>query len=130
MLVSFSKYEGLGNDFIVVDARTADVALAARHAVALCDRHRGIGGDGVLLLDYRERRPMMRVINADGSQPEMCGNGIRCVAWHLARTRAQLDNAFEVDTDSGPHRCSIVAPAASAGAEARVEVSIDRKSVV
>jgi diaminopimelate epimerase len=120
MLVAFSKYEGLGNDFIVVDARTADVALAARHAVALCDRHLGIGADGVLLIDYRERRPQMQVINADGSVPEMCGNGIRCVAWHLVRTGAQADARFEIDTDCGPHPCHVLAQ----GADVRVEVSM------
>lgn len=134
MQVAFSKYEGLGNDFVIVDARSGDIALAQRHAVALCDRHRGIGADGVLLIDYRERRPSMRVINADGSQPEMCGNGIRCVAWHLVRGRPQAETSFEIDTDSGPHLCRVVAPAASAGAEARVEVSmrvpsLDPKSV-
>ncbi len=104
-LTPFAKYEGLGNDFIVVDGSdesAVDVATARQ----LCDRRRGIGADGVLLLlpsrrsgaDFR-----MKVINADGSVPEMCGNGLRCVALHAARDRKRL----VVDTDAGLRACSI-----------------------
>jgi diaminopimelate epimerase len=98
MRVSFSKYEGLGNDFIVVEQE-----LATELAVALCDRHRGIGGDGVLVVGEQAGRPSMRVINADGSVPEMCGNGIRCVAVHLARKGVIGDAAVEIETGAGPH---------------------------
>ncbi len=123
MALRFSKYEGLGNDFIIVDgshAQRADLALATKHAVSLCDRHLGIGGDGVLLVDVVGGRPAMRVINADGSRPEMCGNGIRCVALHMVRTGAVKDNVFEVDTDAGPHACKVQA----SGEVAQVEVSM------
>jgi diaminopimelate epimerase len=111
-VLRFAKYEGLGNDFIVVDGRTQDLALARKHAVALCDRHLGIGGDGVLLVEFREGRAAMRVINADGSRPEMCGNGVRCVVLYLAHTGfigAPSTTPVEVtvDTDSGPHRCRL-----------------------
>jgi diaminopimelate epimerase len=110
----FAKYEGLGNDFIVVDGRTQDLALAAEHAVALCDRHRGIGADGVLMVEFRGGLPAMRVINADGSRPEMCGNGLRCVVLYLAHSgfiaapaHAREVVEVTVDTDSGPHRCRL-----------------------
>jgi diaminopimelate epimerase len=104
----FAKYEGLGNDFVIVDGRTQDLALAAKHAVALCDRHRGIGADGVLLLEVNGGVPAMRVINADGSRPEMCGNGLRCIAQYLAQTGfRQAPFELDIDTDSGPHHCRV-----------------------
>jgi diaminopimelate epimerase len=78
----FEKYEGTGNDFIVLDAAQLPPSLDwARLAPALCDRHRGVGADGLLLCGPGERAPWrMRVVNADGSEPEMCGNGVRCAA--------------------------------------------------
>lgn len=112
----FEKYEGIGNDFLVVDDLTAHRAIDAALAASLCDRHRGVGGDGVLLTGVREGRPFMRVINADGSVPQMCGNGLRCVALHLVRTGAVDRDTFDVDTDAGPHRVHVRA------AEGEVEV--------
>lgn len=102
--VRFSKYEGLGNDFILIDGKSLDPSVVRR----LCDRHRGVGADGVIAIDRTGARPYMRVTNSDGSVPEMCGNGLRCVVLHLVRTgvfaRAQ---SFVVDTDAGPHGCSL-----------------------
>jgi len=103
--LAFEKYEGLGNDFLVVDDPATrdrvDRALAAR----LCDRHRGVGGDGVLVVGGEPGRPSMRVFNADGSVPEMCGNGIRCVGLHLVRRgMARVSEPFAIDTDAGEHR--------------------------
>jgi len=104
----FAKYEGLGNDFVIVDGRTQDLARAAAHAVALCDRHRGIGADGVLLLELNAGVPAMRVINADGSRPEMCGNGLRCIALYLVHTGFRgLPCQLAIDTDSGLHHCRV-----------------------
>src|SRR5438094_685416 len=77
MTRAFAKYEGLGNDFVVIES--ADVT--ASEAIRLCDRRHGIGADGVLALSTESTGEVrMRVVNADGSVPEMCGNGIRCVA--------------------------------------------------
>src|SRR6185295_2219695 len=84
MPTHFDKYEGIGNDFIVV----APGAVAAENVVALCDRHFGVGADGVLTVGEGHTpgaRASMIVHNADGSRPEMCGNGLRCVALPLAR---------------------------------------------
>jgi diaminopimelate epimerase len=103
MRVAFSKYEGLGNDFVVVEQE-----LSTPQAVALCDRHRGIGGDGVLIVGERDGLPSMKVINADGSVPEMCGNGIRCVALHLARKGRIGEAPAEIATDAGPHVCRMI----------------------
>jgi len=97
----FDKYEGLGNDFIVV-AGTGPIGAA--RARALCDRHFGVGADGVLTVAPGATpgaRATMIVENADGSRPEMCGNGLRCVALHLAREDG-IDRAeYVVDTDAG-----------------------------
>jgi diaminopimelate epimerase len=107
--VQFFKYEGLGNDFIVVEAADAS-AVSADRAVALCDRRFGIGADGVLLV-LPSRKPecdvRMLVLNADGSVPEMCGNGIRCVAIHVARARGLVEGTLRVDTDASDCACFV-----------------------
>src|SRR5690606_8089673 len=80
MDLEFEKYEATGNDFIVVRVPSPD-ALSPKQAMALCDRHFGVGADGVLLISpSAEGRARMTVLNADGSRPEMCGNGLRCAA--------------------------------------------------
>ncbi len=84
----FTKVEGLGNDFVVVDLRRAAEARRRRRLIenpavvrAVCNRHFGVGADGVLaILPGVDGDARMRVLNADGSEAEMCGNGIRCVA--------------------------------------------------
>jgi diaminopimelate epimerase len=104
MQTAFTKYEGLGNDFIVIDAAD-ERAIDPVRARALCDRHFGIGADGILFVlppSSAGARAKMVVVNADGTRPEMCGNGIRCVALHLAgRDRAEAIS-YVVDTDAGP----------------------------
>jgi diaminopimelate epimerase len=107
--VQFFKYEGLGNDFVVVEAADEGVVSPER-ALAICDRRFGVGADGVLLVlppRKSECDVRMRVINADGSIPEMCGNGVRCVAVHVARARGLREGTVRVDTDAGESVCSI-----------------------
>ncbi len=101
----FAKYEGLGNDFVILEAKGA---LSAADVVRLCDRRRGIGADGVLVIGSSlVHDASMSVFNADGSQPEMCGNGIRCVALHIAAARG-LDRAdLTIATAAGPRRCLV-----------------------
>jgi diaminopimelate epimerase len=86
-LIDFSKYEGLGNDFILIDDRERETpSLTPEESEKLCNRNFGIGGDGVIFAlkppsdDYDFT---MRIYNSDGSEPEMCGNGIRCFAQFL-----------------------------------------------
>lgn len=103
----FDKYEGLGNDFIVVEA---DGPLPPERVTRLCDRHFGIGADGVLVVSRglsAGSRATMIVQNADGSRPEMCGNGLRAVALHLARHDGVDHADYVVDTDAG-RRCCVV----------------------
>lgn len=96
----FFKYEGLGNDFVLFEGG----GLSSADCVALCDRRRGVGGDGVVqLLASTTAVARMHVTNADGSVPEMCGNAIRCVGVHLVRAgRAPEGAQFVVETDAGP----------------------------
>ena len=105
MALRFWKYHGLGNDFVVVEGTAL---MAPGRAVALCDRRRGIGADGVLtILPARDGgAAYMHIYNPDGSVAAMCGNGIRCVARHLAETRG-LDGEFVIETDSGPRTCTV-----------------------
>ncbi|MDH5492479.1 MAG: diaminopimelate epimerase [Myxococcales bacterium] len=105
MLLRFSKYHGIGNDFVIVDETEPDCArIDAAQAEAICDRHLGIGADGVILVGDA---PSMRIFNADGSRAQMCGNGLRCVALHLFRA-GRISSAEQlVQTDAGPHRVRI-----------------------
>ncbi len=108
-LLGFDKYEGLGNDFVVVDADRPD-AVSVERARELCDRRLGVGADGVLLVlppKTSGSESRMVVINADGSVPEMCGNGLRCVALHVARKRGLGEGTITFDTDAGPKICAI-----------------------
>jgi len=102
----FVKYQGLGNDFILVEGPPL---MEAARAVRLCDRRRGVGGDGLLTaLPPRTvgAAATMHLYNSDGSVAAMCGNGIRCLARHLAETRG-LSGELVIDTDSGPKSCTI-----------------------
>ncbi|MDD5557338.1 MAG: diaminopimelate epimerase [bacterium] len=98
----FTKMQGLGNDFILVDAREGDPALAPETVRRLCDRRLGVGADGLLLLlpsasaDWR-----MRVFNADGGEAEMCGNGVRCLASYLGRRGLAGGEELAIETAAG-----------------------------
>jgi diaminopimelate epimerase len=104
----FQKYEGLGNDFLVVAAGSRAERFDAARARALCDRHRGVGADGVLSVGRDADGLFMRVVNADGSRPEMCGNGIRCAMLYLARAGEVGTETVQIDTDAGPHACTLL----------------------
>lgn len=82
--MEFTKMHGLGNDFIVIYGEEALPEDVARLARDWCDRHFGIGADGlVFLLPSEKADVMMRIINSDGTEPEQCGNAIRCAAKYL-----------------------------------------------
>lgn len=79
--ISFRKMHGLGNDFVIVDARAQDVALSSAKIAAIADRHRGIGCDQLIILRSSDRADvLMQIFNADGGEVEACGNATRCVA--------------------------------------------------
>jgi diaminopimelate epimerase len=113
-VVTFTKVQGLGNDFLVVDLRTVGAAQVAavtdpQTVRALCDRHFGVGGDGVLaVLPGLQGDARMRVLNADGSEAEMCGNGIRCVAKVLYESDPDLRKpVLNIDTGAGLLACAL-----------------------
>src|SRR5262245_24051450 len=109
----FAKYHGLGNDFLVVDLRTASPEEARavqepRTVIALCDRQFGVGGDGVLaVLPADGAHARMRVLNSDGSEAEMCGNGIRCVAKELYDRGGVREPEIAIDTGAGRLVCAM-----------------------
>src|SRR4051812_12984098 len=114
--VPFTKVEGLGNDFVVVDLREGRVEPSVAAAIqdpatvrAVCDRHFGIGGDGILaILPGSAGDARMRVLNADGSEAEMCGNGIRCVAKVLYEADPALRKpVLAIDTGAGLLACEM-----------------------
>jgi len=113
LVVRFAKYHGIGNDFLVVDLRNADPATAAKIqdpevVKAVCDRRFGVGGDGVLaILPSTNADVRMRVLNADGSEAEMCGNGIRCVAKELHDRGGLAKHQLAIDTGAGRLICAI-----------------------
>jgi diaminopimelate epimerase len=106
MSIAFSKYQGLGNDFILIDNRHSDTpVIEPDEAISWCDRHFGIGADGVIFVlpgqngcDYT-----MRIFNSDGSEPEMCGNGIRCMAKYVAELEGKIDTevTYKIHTLAG-----------------------------
>lgn len=100
--VPFVKMHGLGNDYVYIDAREVEIPRPESWAPVLADRHRGVGGDGLIVLRPHPEHPCrMEMFNADGSRAEMCGNGIRCVA-RLAWERGYAPaREFAIATDSG-----------------------------
>jgi diaminopimelate epimerase len=106
--VAVAKMHGTRNDFIVLDARSLVVDDLPALARRLCERHTGIGADGVLVVGNSSRADAsMRVINADGSEAEMCGNGVRCVARYLDE-RGE-GGAATIETLAGLIRTAVVA---------------------
>lgn len=127
-MLRFEKYHGIGNDFLVIDVESPE-ALSVGRIMQLCDRHFGLGADGVLFVSPPQTagaRARMTVINSDGSRPEMCGNGLRCVALHLARKDELKETQFVVDTDAGALRCDV----SRRGDEATIGTQIGQGSAV
>ena len=80
MAFSFYKYQGTGNDFIIIDNRSINIQLSKLQVSKLCDRHFGIGADGLMLMnDHADYDFEMIYYNADGNESSMCGNGGRCM---------------------------------------------------
>jgi diaminopimelate epimerase len=99
--VRFEKWQGLGNDYVVVESEQWPLALTTERAIALCDRNFGIGSDGVLEVVLSGEHPEMIVWNPDGSHAENCGNGIRMVARYLD-TSGRLPEDGVITTGGGP----------------------------
>lgn len=101
----FTKMQGIGNDYIYVDCFAERVENPSELAQRISDRHFGVGGDGLILIlpptDHTKADVRMRMFNADGSESEMCGNGIRCVAKYAFDHGLSKSNPMKVETGRG-----------------------------
>ncbi|MEO6845784.1 MAG: diaminopimelate epimerase [Chthoniobacterales bacterium] len=86
-MIAFTKMNGAGNDFVMLDNRSSSLQLSDKKIAELCDRHRGVGADGVLMVEPAQSGAdfRMRYYNSDGGEAEMCGNGARCFARYASR---------------------------------------------
>jgi diaminopimelate epimerase len=124
MTIQFTKYQGLGNDFILIDNRhQSEPILTPKQAVQLCDRHFGIGADGVIFALPAERDAdyTMRIFNSDGSEPEMCGNGIRCLAKFIADLESQKKTEYRIETLAG-----LISPKLQADGQVKVDMGVPK----
>ncbi|WP_443972017.1 diaminopimelate epimerase [Sphingobium sp. CR28] len=113
MIRAFSKMQGLGNDFVVIDTREAPLTMTAPLARALADRKTGVGCDQVILIgNSTQANVSMRIFNADGSEVEACGNATRCVPLFVGRD-------VTVETQAG------ILSARMGGTDADLSVSVD-----
>jgi diaminopimelate epimerase len=110
--IRFFKSQALENDFLVIDQSTAKPRLSdsarAELTRKICDRHRGIGADGVIFSDIRDSRFLMRIFNADGSEAEVSGNGLRILAQHLYQKKYAGGRSFVIHSATGDNQVSIV----------------------
>ena len=102
-MLTFAKFEGCANDFLVTESiAEGAIATIVPQAARICDRRRGVGGDGIIFIlpstvaDYK-----MRILNADGSEPEMCGNGVRCCAVFLRDHQRINPDKLTIETLAG-----------------------------
>ncbi|NES18104.1 MAG: diaminopimelate epimerase [Symploca sp. SIO3E6] len=123
MTIEFTKYHGLGNDFILIDNRaTSEPAITPEQAIQLCDRHFGIGADGVIfaLPGLDDTDYTMRIYNSDGSEAQMCGNGIRCLAHFLATLEGvAAKTAYRIHTPAG-----VMIPKLEADGKIKVDMGV------
>jgi diaminopimelate epimerase len=110
MLLHFYKMNGAGNDFIVIDNRDLSIQLDAETIEALCDRHRGIGADGLLAVEPAEQGAdfKFRYYNADGGEAEMCGNGARCFGRFTAALMEEEPARVTFETIAGTLAAEII----------------------
>lgn len=103
-MLKFEKYQGAGNDFVIVSEKELiekGIPEYGEFASQVCNRHFGIGADGLIILKYVASMPFMFFFNADGSQAPMCGNGIRCFSHYLVNNYLVDGNEFVVKTVPG-----------------------------
>ncbi len=100
--VKFSKLNGQGNDFIIIDALSNPVKLTEEQIIRMCDRNFGIGADGLIMVQGSKKADFkMDYYNRDGSIAEMCGNGIRCMVSFIHENKLSTRNKVEIETLAG-----------------------------
>lgn len=103
-MIKFTKMHGIGNDYVYINAIKEQVKNPSKLAIAMSKRHDGIGADGLILIlkpDSKDANFKMRIFNVDGSEAEMCGNGIRCFAKYVYERGLHSDSKLAVETLSG-----------------------------
>lgn len=107
MDIVFSKYQGTGNDFVIIDNRAGNIHLSTNQVAFLCDRRKGIGADGLMLLGNEEGYDFsMTYFNADGNEGSMCGNGGRCLV-QFAHDNGIVKEHYHFIAVDGPHEATI-----------------------
>lgn len=102
MKFSFSKWHGLGNDFVIVNGFKEKIENYKQMAIEICDRHFGVGADGLVVILPSEIADFhMKIFNADGSEAEMCGNATRCVARYLYENGLTNKEKITLETKAG-----------------------------
>ncbi|OJV53045.1 MAG: diaminopimelate epimerase [Bacteroidetes bacterium 43-16] len=110
MKINFFKYQGAGNDFVIIDNRSQSIQLTTEQVNFLCDRRFGIGADGLMLVEQAEGYDYRMVyFNADGHESTMCGNGGRCIAAFTHHTGVSGKEQLFIAID-GPHKANILSP--------------------
>ena len=100
----FSKMQGIGNDFIIINCFEEDVSDPSRLAIQMCRTHYGIGADGLVLLEPADGADVsMRIFNSDGSESEMCGNALRCIGKYMYERGMTEQTTLSVLTRGGIH---------------------------
>lgn len=98
----FTKWQACGNDFVFVNAMTMDIRPVVKKCVSICNRNFGIGADGIIFVLPSEKATLqMRIFNSDGSEAEMCGNGIRAFAKWAHELGLVSKHHFSVETGAG-----------------------------
>ena len=109
MSIEFTKMHGLGNDYLYIDAARYPVEEPEELSRRMSHRHLGVGADGIILVLPGDEAPFkMRIFNADGSEAETCGNGIRCFAKYVYDRGMIAEKEFTIETLAGPNRVQIV----------------------
>ncbi len=110
MTLSFTKMNGAGNDFVVVDNRSLNLNITGEQIERLCDRNRGVGADGLLAVEPAESGAdvKFRYYNADGGEAEMCGNGARCFGRFVARLIGDNRSSFTFETIAGTLKADLI----------------------
>lgn len=119
----FTKMHGIGNDYVYVDCFCEQVAAPAALARAISERHFGVGGDGLILIMPSDSADVrMRMFNADGSEAQMCGNGLRCLAKYAYDHGRAKANPMKVETQAGIKTVEIAVGGDGRVAAARVDM--------
>ena len=127
MELSFTKMNGAGNDFVVFDNRENQADLTDAQRAKLCDRHRGVGADGVLAIEKAEGEADLRFryYNADGGEAEMCGNGARCYARYAARLLDSGKTSLTFETIAGDLSAEITGEEVTIAMSDPVDLELD-----